>query len=100
MLDAVAQAVILNVLLDYKRNRENALLSCFLLHGAITDIWTVLSVSDRPTIGQFITVYSAGLIPDLVLAAATVLFLGAAARPMLKKLRRMNVKYGIQGEQI
>ena len=74
--------------------------SCFLLHGAITDIWTVLSVSDRPTIGQFITVYSAGLIPDLVLAAATVLFLGAAARPMLKKLRRMNVKYGIQGEQI
>ena len=50
--------------------------SCFLLHGAITDIWTVLSVSDRPTAGQFITVYSAGLIPDLVLAAATVLFLG------------------------
>ena len=74
--------------------------SCFLLHGAITDIWTVLSVSDRPTVGQFLTVYSAGLIPDLVLAAATVLFLGAAARPMLKKLRRMNVKYGIQGEQI
>ena len=74
--------------------------SCFLLHGAITDIWTVLSVSDRPTAGQFITVYSAGLIPDLVLAAATVLFLGAAARPMMKKLRRMNVKYGIQGEQI
>ena len=74
--------------------------SCFLLHGAITDIWTVLSVSDRPTVGQFLTVYSAGLIPDLVLAAATVLFLGAAARPMLNKLRRMNVKYGIQGEQI
>lgn len=69
--------------------------SCFLLHGAITDIWTVLSVSDRPTIGQFITVYSAGLIPDLVLAAATVLFLGAAARPMLKKISRVNMKYGI-----
>ena len=69
--------------------------SCFLLHGAITDIWTVLSVSDRPTAGQFITVYSAGLIPDLVLAAATVLFLGAAARPMLKKISRVNMKYGI-----
>lgn len=69
--------------------------SCFLLHGAITDIWTVLSVSDRPTIGQFITVYSAGLIPDLVLAAATVLFLGAAARPMLKKISRVKMKYGI-----
>lgn len=69
--------------------------SCFLLHGAITDIWTVLSVSDRPTIGQFITVYSAGLIPDLILAAATVLFLGAAARPMLKKINRVKMKYGI-----
>ena len=69
--------------------------SCFLLHGAITDIWTVLSVSDRPTAGQFITVYSAGLIPDLILAAATVLFLGAAARPMLKKINRVKMKYGI-----
>ena len=69
--------------------------SCFLLHGAITDIWTVLSVSDRPTVGQFLTVYSAGLIPDLVLAAATVLFLGAAARPMLKKINRVKMKYGI-----
>ena len=69
--------------------------SCFLLHGAITDIWTVLSVSDRPTASQFITVYSAGLIPDLILAAATVLFLGAAARPMLKKINRVKMKYGI-----
>ena len=69
--------------------------SCFLLHGAITDIWTVLSVSDRPTAGQFITVYSAGLIPDLILAAATVLFLGAATRPMLKKINRVKMKYGI-----
>ena len=69
--------------------------SCFLLHGAITDIWTVLFVSDRPTASQFITVYSAGLIPDLILAAATVLFLGAAARPMLKKINRVKMKYGI-----
>lgn len=70
--------------------------SCFVLHGAITDIWTWLSISDRPTLGQLITVYSAGLIPDLVLAAATVLFLGLAAGPMLKKIRRVSMKYGMQ----
>lgn len=70
-------------------------LSCFVLHGAITDIWTVLSISDRPVLGEIVTVYSAGLIPDLVLAVATVTFLLAMLRPMLKKFRRMREKYGI-----
>lgn len=70
-------------------------ISCFVIHGAITDIWTLLSISDQPTFGELITVYSAGLIPDLVLAAATVIFLAVAADPMLKKLRRMQAKYGM-----
>ena len=67
--------------------------SCFVLHGAITDIWTVLSISDRPTLAELITVYSAGLIPDLVLAAATVIFIALGAGPILKKIRRVQMKY-------
>ena len=67
--------------------------SCFVLHGAITDIWTVLSISDRPTLAELMTVYSAGLIPDLVLAAATVIFIALGAQPMLKKISRVQMKY-------
>lgn len=68
-------------------------LSCFVLHGAITDIWTVLSISDQPTLAELMTVYSAGLIPDLVLAAATVIFIALGAGPMLKKISRVQMKY-------
>ena len=39
------------------------------------------------------TVYSAGLIPDLVLAAATVIFIALGAGPMLKKISRVQMKY-------
>ena len=74
--------------------------SCFLIHGAITDIWTLLSISDKPTLGELITVYSAGLIPDLILASATVIFLAAAADPMLRKLKRMQIKYGMIQEAV
>ena len=70
-------------------------LSCFLIHGGITDIWTALSISDRPEPAQFIAVYGAALIPNTILAASTVIFLAALARPMLKKLSRVKTKYGI-----
>ena len=70
-------------------------LSCFVLHGAITDIWTVLSITDKPNLGTVITVYSAGLIPDLILAVATVLFLSLMTRPMLRKISRVQTKYNL-----
>ncbi|MBQ9179348.1 MAG: ECF transporter S component [Firmicutes bacterium] len=70
-------------------------LSCFVLHGAITDIWTVLSITDKPNLGTITTVYLAGLIPDLILAVATVLFLSLMTRPMLKKISRVKTKYNL-----
>lgn len=69
--------------------------SCFLLHGGITDFWTALSISDRPGPAQFIAVYGAALIPNAILAASTVIFLAALAKPMLRKLERVKTKYGI-----
>ena len=70
-------------------------LSCFVLHGAITDMWTVMSVTDKPNLGTVITVYTAGLIPDLILAIATVLFLSLMTRPMLSKIARVKTKYNM-----
>ena len=69
--------------------------SCFIFHGAITDLWTALSLTDHPTLGVILTVYGTGLIADAVLAAATVIFLLLMARPMLKKLDRVMMKYGM-----
>lgn len=72
--------------------------SCFIFHGAITDLWTAFSLTDHPTPGVILTVYGTGLIADAVLAAATVIFLLLMARPMLKKLDRVMVKYGMTDE--
>lgn len=69
--------------------------SCFVIHGGITDMWTALSISDHPTLGTLLTVYGTGLIADAVLAAATVVFLLALTRPMLKKIGRVQMKYGM-----
>ena len=69
--------------------------SCFVIHGGITDMWTAFSISDHPTLGTLLTVYGTGLIADAVLAAATVIFLLALTRPMLKKINRVKLKYGM-----
>lgn len=69
--------------------------SCFVIHGGITDMWTALSISDRPALGTLLTVYGTGLIANAVLAAATVVFLMALTRPMLKKIGRVQMKYGM-----
>ena len=39
--------------------------------------------------------YASGLVMNLIHAAATVAFLLLLARPMLKKLNRLRVKYGL-----
>lgn len=70
-------------------------LSCFVLHGAITDIWTMLSITDKPNLGTITTVYLAGLIPNLILAIATVVFLLLLTEPILKKIKRIQEKYEI-----
>jgi energy-coupling factor transport system substrate-specific component len=69
--------------------------SCFVFHGAITDLWTAFSLTDRPNLAAILTVYGTGLIADAVLALATVIFLLLMARPMLKKLDRVIQKYGL-----
>ena len=44
---------------------------------------------------NLLAIYMSGLPVDLVHASATVIFLWTASRPMLEKLERIKVKYGM-----
>ena len=50
---------------------------------------------DNPTKEMIISSYIMGLPFDLVHAAATVFFLWIAASPMIEKIDRIKIKYGI-----
>lgn len=67
----------------------------FLLHGGITDLWTVLGMSSKPTMAMVLTVYGTGLIFNVILAVATVIFLLLLTRPMIEKIQRIQGKYGL-----
>ena len=67
----------------------------FLIHGGITDLWTLFGLSQTPTWQMAALVYGAGLVFNTILAAATVLFVLLFTRPMAVKLRRVQEKYGL-----
>lgn len=67
----------------------------FFLYGGIVDIWTILAMTPHPTLATVVAVYGAAVYFNLVHAGATVIFLLLLAGPMLKKLRRVQIKYGI-----
>ena len=66
-----------------------------LLHGGITDLWTLLGMNAKPTLAMALTVYGTGLVFNLILAAATVIFLLLLAGPMIEKIQRVQQKYGL-----
>jgi energy-coupling factor transport system substrate-specific component len=67
----------------------------FLIHGGITDLWTLLGMSAKPTFAMVLTVYGTGLIFNMILAVATVIFLLLLAKPMIEKIERVQLKYGL-----
>jgi len=67
----------------------------FLLHGGITDLWTLLGISSRPTLAMALTVYGTGFLFNIILAVATVVFLLLLTRPMIEKIQRVQTKYGL-----
>ena len=71
----------------------------FLLHGGITDLWTLLGMSSRPTLAMAVTVYGTGLVFNIILAVATVVFLLLLTRPMIEKIQRVQNKYGLLTQQ-
>lgn len=70
-------------------------LATFFIYGGIMNPAAVLMFQSRPTPEMFYLAYLQGVPFDLIHAAATVVFLWFIARPMLEKLDRIKVKYGL-----
>lgn len=67
----------------------------FLLHGGITDLWTLLGMTSSPTLAMALTVYGTGFLFNIILAVATVIFLLLLTGPMTEKIQRVQNKYGL-----
>lgn len=80
--------------------RNRAVLCAFgflsgFLYGFIADIWTILSMSEAITVSLIIGVYAQAFYFNLTLAISTAVFLLLVGKPMIGKLERIKVKYGI-----
>ena len=70
-------------------------LSTFIIYGGIMNPAQVMIYQGSPTPAMFLAAYLQGVPMDLVHAAATVVFLIIISQPMLEKLDRIKVKYGL-----
>lgn len=73
-------------------------LATLVIYGGIMNPASLLMGSAKLTWGAVVTSYAAGLPMDLIHAASTVVFLLVLAKPMLEKLTRIQVKYGLLRE--
>lgn len=70
-------------------------LAVFLIYGGLMNPSSVLMYQSHPTKEMFFAAYLQGIPFDLVHAAATVFFLAVISQPMLEKLDRIKIKYGL-----
>lgn len=70
-------------------------LGTMIVYGLLVDTSTVFTVYGKFTWEQALAAYASGLIPNLIHAGATVVFLLLLSKPLLKKLQRIRVKYGL-----
>lgn len=70
-------------------------LSAILIYGGIMNPASVLMYQSTVTREMIVTAYLMGFPMDVVHAVATVFFLWIISRPMLEKLDRIKVKYGL-----
>ncbi len=70
-------------------------LSTFIIYGGIMDLSSVLAWAGSITKELVIVTYSAGLVFNLMHSASTIIFLFLLAKPMMDKLDRIKIKYGL-----
>lgn len=70
-------------------------LSAIILYGGIMNFASALMVSKEVNFNIILTYYAAGFPMDCIQALATVFFLWIGAAPMLEKLDRVKIKYGL-----
>ena len=71
-------------------------LAAFFIYGGIVDIWTIFMMTDTPTVETVLMVYGAATYLNLIHAAATIFFIFVLAKPMIGKLERVKLKYGME----
>lgn len=68
--------------------------------GPILDTCSVFTMGGNiGSKGYVLSIYASGVMPNLVHAVATLLTLLLLCKPMMEKLNRIKVKYGMMGEE-
>ncbi len=67
----------------------------FLIYGGIMNAASVLMYTDKATPSMFIASYISGIPYDFVHATSSAFFLYFLSRPMIEKLDRIRIKYGM-----
>ena len=70
-------------------------IAAFFIYGGIVDLWTIFYMNPEPSIASAVVVYSAATYFNAVHAVATILFLSLLTEPMMQKINRVKIKYGI-----
>ena len=70
-------------------------LSVALLYGPLLDVGSVLMVTGDVTRAAILTALGTGVTFNLAHAFATVVFLALAGLPLLKKINKVKIKYGV-----
>lgn len=70
-------------------------LSTILIYGGIMNPSSVLMSQANPTIEMFVSAYAMGFVFDFIHAVSTVFFLWFISVPMIEKLDRIKMKYGL-----
>ena len=70
-------------------------LSTFIIYGGIMNLCALIMVMPRFTLRALISEYAMGIPFDLIHAFSTVVFLLFISKPMIEKLERIKIKYGL-----
>ena len=70
-------------------------LSVLILYGLIVDLSSVLYFNSDMSLKGILAVYAAGVPFNLVFASVTAVFLFLFGEAFVKKIERINIKYGI-----
>lgn len=70
-------------------------LAVIIIYGVIMDSATVFMSTDNLSMGAFVAAYTVGFIMNVIHGLSTFIFLWFMMSPMLKKMKRVNLKYGM-----
>ena len=70
-------------------------ITTFFIYGGIINIAALLMFNSKITVKALMATYMSGIPFDLVHAVATIFFLFIISKPMIEKLDRIKIKYGL-----